>query len=185
VLYPWIDTENYVFSEDKEDFYLYVWRCIPYKKFDLIVEAFNENWKKVILVTNTKNKLLKNLQKKSKENIVWKTWIWEEEKKELFSKAKAFLFPPEEDFWIVPLEAMISWTPVIAFAKWGALETVVEGKTWVFFGEQNVESLNRAIKKFESLKFESKELRQDAEKFNKERFRKELLEFIEKKLKSE
>ncbi|MDR2640002.1 MAG: glycosyltransferase [Candidatus Peribacteria bacterium] len=97
-----------MFSEKKDDFYLYVGRCIPYKKFDLIVDAFNENKKKLVLVTNTNNALFKKLKKKSNENITWKLNISSKETKELFSIAKAFLFPPEEDFGLVPVEAMAS-----------------------------------------------------------------------------
>ncbi|MBT3728715.1 glycosyltransferase [bacterium] len=79
---------------------------MPYKKFDLIVEAFNKNGRKLILVTNTDNKLYRELREKSKDNIEWKFNISNEEKNELFSQAKAFLFPPEEDFGLVPIEAM-------------------------------------------------------------------------------
>lgn len=178
VIYPWIPLENYIFNEKKEDFYLYVGRCIPYKKFDLVVDAFNENWKNLVLVTNTNNRLFRKLKKKSKENITWKLNISEKETRELFSKTKAFLFPPEEDFWLVPVEAMASWTPVIAFGKWWALETVVEWKTWIFFGEQTVESLNNAIKKFEKMSFDAKDINKYAKNFSKEKFSKEILKFI-------
>jgi glycosyltransferase involved in cell wall biosynthesis len=102
----------------------------------------------------------------------------------LHSKAKAFLFPPEEDFWLVPIAAMATWTPVIAYKKWWALETVIEWKTWVFFDEQTVESLNEAILKFESRTFDYKEIRKHSEKFSKERFKAELLSFIEENRKN-
>lgn len=180
VIYPWIDVDKYIFNDKKEDFYLYIWRCIPYKKFDLLVDTFNQNWKKLILITNTKNKLQKKLQKKSKENIIWKLNIDYKEKKEFFSKAKAFLFPPEEDFWLVPIEAMASWTPVIAFGKWWALETIINGKTGIFFTKQSIKSLNEAIEKFEKLNFNTKNCRKQAEEFNKEKFKKRILEFINK-----
>ena len=175
VVYPWIDTEKFIFSSEKKDFYLYVWRCIPYKKFDLIVDAFNKNWKKIVIITNTDNKLFRNLKNISKENISWKLNISFEEIKKYYSEAKAFLFPPEEDFWLVPIEAMASWTPVIAFWKWWALETVVNSETWVFFSEQTVESLNEAIERFDKIKKHS-------EKFDKKYFKQNILEFIEKKI---
>jgi len=182
VIYPCIDTSKFKLNEKKEDFYLYVWRCIPYKKFDLIVDVFNKNWKKIILVTNTDNKLYRKLKKKSKDNIQWKLNLSREEVNKLFGKAKAFLFPPEEDFWLVPIEAMASWTPVIAYNKWGALETVVDWKTWIFFEEQTVSSLNKTINKFENMSFDSKEIREYAMKFDKKVFNKEILKFITKKL---
>lgn len=179
VIYPWIDISKFEFSEKKGDYYLYVWRCIPYKKFELLVDAFNENWKKIIFVTNTQNNLYKLLKYRSKENIEWKTNINNEQKIKLFSKAKAFLFPPEEDFWIVPIEAMACWTPVIAYKKWWSLETVINKKTWIFFNEQTVESLNKAIQEFETMNFDYKEIRQIAEKFDKKIFNEKILQFLE------
>jgi len=180
VIYPWIDTSKHELCEKKQNFYLYVWRCIPYKKFDLLVDAFNKNWKHLILVTNTDNKLYRNLVKKSNSNILWKLNISKDDTNDLFSKAKAFLFPPEEDFWLVPIEAMISWTPVIAYAKWWALETVIENKTWIFFKKQTVESLNTAIDEFETMDFNYQDIREYALKFDKKNFEKEILEFVEK-----
>ena len=182
VIYPSIDISQFDYNENKEDFYLYVWRCIPYKKFDLIVDTFNENWKKIILVTNTDNKLYRELKNKSKSNIDWKLNISREETKELFLKSKAFLFPPEEDFWLVPVEAMVCWTPVIAYNKWGALETVIDWKTWLFFDKQTTTSLNKIIEKFEKLNFNYNEIRKHAEKFDKKIFKEKLLDFINKKL---
>lgn len=180
VIYPCIDTSKFNLNEEKQDFYLYVWRCIPYKKFDLLVDTFNKNWKKLILVTNTDNKLYRDLKNKSNPNIEWKLNITKAETIDLFSKAKAFLFPPEEDFWLVPIEAMASWTPVIAYAKWWALETVVANKTWIFFEEQMVDSLNNAIERFEEMKFDYIEIRNHVLKFDKNIFKEELLWFIEK-----
>ena len=178
VIYPWIDINNFHIKEKKEDFYLYVWRTIPYKKFDLIVDAFNENGKKIIIVTNTKNKLQKKLESISKNNIEWKINISRKETIKLFQKAKAFLFPPEEDFWLVSLEAMACWTPVIAYIKWWALETILDLKTWVFFEEQTEESLNKAINKFENTKFDPQLIRKHSEKFDKKIFKQKLLEFF-------
>lgn len=185
VVYPWIDTEKFIFSSEKKDFYLYVWRCIPYKKFDLIVDAFNKNWKKIVIITNTDNKLFRKLKSISKENISWKLNISFEEIKKYYSEAKAFLFPPEEDFWLVPIEAMASWTPVIAFWKWWALETVVDSETWVFFSEQTVESLNKAIERFEKLSFDYDKIKKHSEKFDKKYFKQNILEFIEKNMKKD
>ena len=177
IIYPWIDTNNFYIWE-KKDYYFYAWRVIPYKKFDLIVDAFNLNWKKIIICTNTKNKLQKKLQKKSNKNI---TWIINPSKKDLakyYSEAKAFLFPPEEDFGLVPIEAMASWTPVIAYKKWWALETVIDWKTWIFFEKQTPKNLNLYIEKFEKLTFNSQEIKKYATFFDKEKFKTNLLKTI-------
>jgi len=182
VIYPPVKISEFNFVSKKQNYYLYVWRCIPYKKFDLIVDSFNKNWKEVILVTNTENKLYRELKSKSNKNIIWKLNISREETTKLYENAKAFLFPPEEDFWIVPLEAMACWTPVIAYWKWWALETVVEWKTWIFFKKQNINSLNNSIKKFESIIFSTQDIRKHAEKFNTTIFQKNILNFIESKI---
>lgn len=182
VIYPCLDIENIGFSEQKEDFYLYVWRCIPYKKFDLIVDSFNKNWKKIKIVTNTDNKLYRDLKSISKENIEWILTNDISYINKLHSKAKAFIFPPEEDFGLVPIAAQASGTPVIAYWKWWALETVVDNKTWVYFSEQSVGSLNSAIERFENIKFDYKYIREHSKKFDKKFFKKELLNFIEEKL---
>ncbi len=182
VIYPCVNVESFNFSSEKQDYYLYVWRCIPYKKFDLIVDAFNKNKKKIILVTNTDNKLYKELKNKSKSNIEWKLNISREETKDLYTNAKAFIFPPEEDFWLVPVEAMSCWTPVIAYKKWWALETVIPWTTWVFFEEQSIDSLNKTIEDFEGKVFDYKAIRKHAMNFDKKVFEKNLLSFIEKRL---
>lgn len=181
VIYPWIELKDFYISE-KKDFYLYVWRVIPYKKFDLIVEAFNKNKKPLVIITNTPNKLQKKLEKSSSKNITWKVNVSKEELNKYYSEAKAFLFPPEEDFWIAPIEAMASWTPVIAYNKWWAKETVIDWVNWIFFENQSVRSLNNAIEKFEKLSFNSDKIRETSLNFSKERFKENLLNFIQSKL---
>lgn len=182
-------------QERWDSFYLAVGRCIPYKKFDLLVEAFNGNGKKLICVTNTDNKLYKKLKKISGPNIEWKLGISRDETQALFASAKAFLFPPEEDFGLVPLEAMAHGTPVIAYGKGGALETVVPKETglrWdrsqatgLFFMEQTPESLNAAIEQFETMSFDSEAIKKHAKTFSKEVFQEKLVKFIQEKLISE
>jgi glycosyltransferase involved in cell wall biosynthesis len=157
---------------------------IPYKKFNLLVETFNINWLPLKIVANTKNKLSEHLKSISKENI---EWVYEADNAKiniLHSKAKAFIFPPEEDFWLVPIAAQASGTPVIAYGKWGALETVIDWKTWVFFDIQTSQSLQKAIDQFESMTFDAFTIRKHAEKFDKSVFKNELLWFIGEKLDS-
>ena len=117
VIYPGIDVSEFHPSSQKKDFYLAVSRCIPYKKLDLLVDTFNTNNKKLVIVTNTDNKLYKTLKSKSGSNISWNLNISRTETITLYSEARAFLFPAEEDFGITPLEACASHTPVIAFRK--------------------------------------------------------------------
>lgn len=182
VIYPCLDISKIPFSKEKENYYFYAGRVIPYKKFDLIVETFNANGIPLKIVANTKNKLSEELRKKSNSNI---EWIYETDNvkiNELHSKAKAFLFPPEEDFGLVPIAAQAAGTPVIAYGKWGALETVIQGKTGIFFDEQTPKSLQKAIDQFETLTFNAAVIREHAEQFDKKVFQEKLVEFIEKKL---
>ena len=163
----------------KSDYYIWVWRCIPYKKFDLLVDAFNKNGKKLILCTATDTPLFQELKERSKSNIEWKYRVSNEEKDSLMQGAKAFLFPPEEDFGLVPIEAMAMGTPVIAYGKWWALETIIDGKTGTFFSPQTPEALSEAIEKFENMSFDTETIKKHAEGFSKEVFQEKISEYIE------
>ncbi|MDQ1343776.1 MAG: hypothetical protein QG650_496 [Patescibacteria group bacterium] len=179
VITPGIDTEKFAVETEKDDYYLAVGRIIPYKRFDLLVDAFNQSGKRLIIATGTENGLFKELFKKSRPNIEWVIGATDEEKIRLYQKARAFVFPPEEDFGIVPLEAMACGTPVVAYGKGGALETVKDGLSGLFFAEQTVESLNAAIEDFESRRWSSYDIRRYASKFDKKIFQQKLLEHIE------
>jgi len=203
VIYPCLDIKNIPFSQDKDDYYFYAGRVIPYKKFDLLVETFNKNGLPLKIVANTKNKLSEDLKKISKSNI---EWIYETDNRvinEYHAKAKAFLFPPEEDFGLAPIAAQATGTPVIAYGKWWALETVIpahtsqdtslnsllrgemkprSSPTGVFFDKQSSESLQKAIDLFETMTFDAKAIRIHAEQFDKRIFKEKLVSFIEEKL---
>ena len=97
---------------------------------------------------------------------------------DLYSKTKALIFPQEEDFGIVPLEAMASGRPVIAFRSGGAVETVVDGKTGLFFDEQTVDSLVHAVENFDASKFDPTVCRQQAERFDVGVFKQRVLEML-------
>lgn len=181
VIYPAIDISEFPLRIKKDDYYLAVWRCIPYKKFDLLVDTFNANGKKLIIATNTNNTLYKNLKKISNDNIEWKLNLSRKEIIKLYSKAKCFVFPPEEDFWLVPVEAQACGTPVIAYGVWGALETVIDGVSGVFFDEQTPHSLNTAIERFESMEFHPDIIQRNVEKFDVTVFKNKLSEFIKEK----
>ncbi len=198
VIYPWVDTaflsswgtkdllkkawadssQSSEWQKETEEYYISIGRCIPYKKFSLLVDTFNKNGKKLILVTNTDNNLYKALKAKSKPNITWELNISQAEKNKILAGAKWFLFPPLEDFGLVPIEAMALGIPVIAYGKWWALETVIEWKTWVFFDEQNVASLNAWIEKFEWMDFDKSAIQDHAKTFDKKIFEQKIIDFV-------
>ncbi len=179
VITPGIDSEKFALETAKEDFYLAVGRIIPYKRFDLLVDAFNENGKPLKILTGTENALFKELFARSNPNIEWIVGASDEEKAGYFGKARAFVFPPEEDFGLVPIEAMMCGTPVIAYGKGGALETVRDGLSGVFFDEPTPESLNEAIGRFEATRFSAYDIRQYALKFDKRIFQEKFLKYVE------
>ena len=123
------------------------------------------------------------LKERAADNVKLMGFVSEGELKNYYVGAKAFLFPQKEDFGIVPVEAMACGKPVIAYGEGGALETIVDGKTGVLFEEQTVESLSKAVRKFEKMhddeKFDPKVIRAHAETFSKERFQDELKKYLE------
>ena len=181
VIYPPVDVDKFHLSSEKEDFYIVVSRLVPYKKVDIVVKAFSllPDRKLVVVGEGPEAKKVKKLAGKNVEFVGYQN---EENLKRLYAKAKALINPQIEDFGITPVEAMASGTPVIAYARGGALETVVEGKTGIFFNEQSPEALKEAIIKFEEIEhsFSPEEIRQHSLKFSAERFQREYREFVER-----
>lgn len=176
VIYPPVDVDAYQMCDKKEDFYLTASRMVPYKKIKLIVEAFNEMPDKKLVVIGdgpefTKTKAIAGA------NIELMGYQSFEVLKEKMQKAKAFVFAAEEDFGITPVEAQACGTPVIAYGKGGALETVrgldKENPTGLFFESQTVDSIVNAVKRFEQegYKITAENCRKNAEKFSVENFK--------------
>ena len=154
-----------------KDYFLVVSRLVPYKKVDLVVETFNRLGLPLVVVGTGKEE--KRLRKMAKGNIRVVGEVGEVRLGEMYKNAKAFIFPQEEDFGITAVEAQSYGVPVIAFKKGGALETVIHGKTGMFFEEQTIESLGKAIKGLRDLRFKKDDLRKNAQKFSKEKFQRE------------
>lgn len=180
VIYPPVDTELYTLEEEKKDYYVTASRMVPYKKIDLIIEAFNEMPNKKLIVFGD-GPDLKNIKKIAGNNIEFKGYATKEQLKAGFQQAKAFVHAADEDFGIVPIEAQACGTPVIAYGKGGLLETVIPNVTGVFFKEQTVESLKQAINEFDGIKFNYVTIRRHAEKFSTQEFTRKLKAFVEEK----
>lgn len=179
VIHPPVSVDDFKYSIDSEDFYLMISALVPYKRVDLAVDAFNESGKKLIIIGEGPEHSI--LEKKAKDNIKMLGRQSFEVIKDHYSRCKAFIFPGVEDFGITPLEAQASGKAVIAFKKGGVLETVIEGVTGVFFQEQNVECLNKAIEKFENeIIIEPEDCRKNAERFSPHIFRANILAFLKK-----
>ncbi|WP_239618817.1 glycosyltransferase family 4 protein [Cohnella mopanensis] len=185
VIYPPVDIDSFVFKPKKSDYYMTASRMVSYKKIDLIVEAFSELPDKKLIVIGDGPDFAK-IKAKAKSNVTLLGYQPAELLKKYMQEAKAFVFAAEEDFGIAPVEAQSCGTPVIAFGKGGALETVrgldKDKPTGVFFRQQTVPSLVEAIAEFESNEFRisyghcrDNALRFSAEVF-RERFRRHVLE---------
>ena len=181
VIHPMVKVKDFYISKEKKDYYLAVGRFTPYKKFDLIVDAFNELPYKIKIVGTGVQE--KELKAKAKANVEFLGFVDDKKLKDLYARAKGLVFPQVEDFGITPLEAMASGRPVVAFNRGGALETVVDGKTGIFFNEQNVAQLKGAIEKCEEASWDSKTIRDHAKKFDEKIFEEKLRVFIEKEYK--
>jgi glycosyltransferase involved in cell wall biosynthesis len=120
-------------------------------------------------------------QARAKTNIKFVGRVEDAELPQLYARAKALVFPAEEDFGIVPVEAMASGRPVIAYAKGGALETVVDGETGLFFKRQTVTDLIEAIERLEKMSFDAQAIRRHAQQFDQAVFKQKLKAYVDEK----
>jgi glycosyltransferase involved in cell wall biosynthesis len=178
VVHPPANTDFYKpVKKTAQDYYLAVSAFVPYKKIDLIIKAFNALDRKLLIVgSGPMESKYKALRKSSK--IMFLGSVSNEALRNLFSEAKALIFPTYEDFGIVPVEAQACGAPIIAFEKGGALESV---KTGLFFKEQSSESLQKAILSFESETYDREETVRRVQSFSDIEFRKKIAHIIEEK----
>jgi glycosyltransferase involved in cell wall biosynthesis len=190
VIYPPIDVDKFNLESNKDDFYFTVSRLESYKKVDLIVETFARLKKKLVVVGFGRE--LEKIKAKATPNIEILGCQPHEVVQDLMQRARAFIFAANEDFGIVNLEAQASGTPVIAFGRGGALETVhgvfpgtkpESGTTGIFFREQTSASLLEALHWFEMHRddIDPGDCRGNAERFSRPRFEREFKHFVETK----
>ncbi|AEX53464.1 glycosyltransferase [Rahnella aquatilis CIP 78.65 = ATCC 33071] len=186
VIYPPVDVERFTLQENKEDFYFTASRMVPYKRIDLIVEAFSQMPDKKLVVIGDGSEMTK-IKSRAGSNIEILGYQPDEVMQDYMRRTRAFVFAAEEDFGITPVEAQASGTPVIAFGKGGVLETIrpygESNATGVFFAEQTAESLIQAVHHFDKIKDSilPRDCRENALKFSAQRFHDELDEYIKTK----
>lgn len=185
IIYPPVDiySEEPAKKEELGDYFLIVSRLRPYKKVDLAIQTFNElnkefgdKYKLKIIGTGEYEYELKKMT--MGENIEFLGFKNDKDRNHYVSRCLAFINPQEEDFGITPVEAMMTGRPVIAFKKGGAMETVVDNKTGLFFENQTVHDLKNAILKFNSDSFNPKEIQEHAKNFSKEEFKNKILQIV-------
>lgn len=185
VVYPPVDTEKFSVCSVKEDFYLAASRMVPYKKIDVLAEAFQKMPDKRLVIIGDGPEMEK-VRAKAGKNVEILGYQPDDVLRDYLQRAKAFLFAAQEDFGILPVEAQAAGTPVIAYGKGGILETVrplgEECPTGVFFAQQDAAVVCKAIDLFEEnqTKFSAENCRKQAEKFTRRVFQKEFSKLAEK-----
>lgn len=181
VIYPPVAVDRFRSDRVREDFYLTVSRCVPYKRVDLTVAAFNELKKPLVIIGDGPG--LADLKRMAQPNITFLQNPTDAVVADYMERCRAFVFPAEEDFGITVVEAQAAGAPVIALGRGGSAETVVPGKTGVLFGQQTVRDLTEAIRYFEQYAgtFSADMIRDHAETFSETRFCREFNDFVQEK----
>lgn len=186
VINPPVDVDGFEFFPEKDDYFLLLGQLTGYKRPELAVEAFEAMPERRLVVIGD-GEMLAELRRRNLPNVNFIGRQPFEEVKRYLQRARALVFPGLEDFGIVPVEALACGTPVIAFGRGGALESVIDGQTGLCFTEQTVESLSSALERFEAWEpsMDRRSLRVAAERFSETRFRQEMTEFIDQALAEE
>ena len=177
VIHPPVSIDNFSVETKKDNYYLTASRFVPYKKISLVVEAFAQMPERRLRVIGD-GPDWKKIASKATSNVELLGHTTNEELRDQMQRARAFVFAAQEDFGVLPVEAQACGTPVIAYGKGGATETVIDGTTGILFEWQTVGSLCEAVQEFEKRSFDPHRLRANAERFSVERFRSEFGEFV-------
>ncbi|MBI4165180.1 MAG: glycosyltransferase [Acidobacteria bacterium] len=183
VIYPPVRTEQFIpdpLGRKRENFFLVVSQLVPYKRIDLVVTAFNRCGRRLVIIGEGPER--KKLEGLAGPNIRLLGFQSEGTVIEAMQQCEAFVFAGEEDFGIVMAEAQACGTPVIALAKGGAREIVVNGTTGTLFERESEESLLEALDRFQRVRFHSSAIRASALKFGRQRFLQEFSQFVEERV---
>lgn len=176
VIYPPVDTARFHPASAPDDYYLTVGRLIPYKRVDLAVRACSQLGRPLVVGGDGRDRA--RLQALAGPSVRFVGRVPQADLPDLMARARAFIFPGLEDFGIAPVQAMAAGRPVIAYAGGGALDYVIDGLTGMLFREQTAEALADAIRRFESLTFDSGAIRKHAESFDRSVFERRLKEYV-------
>ncbi|HSM70978.1 MAG TPA: glycosyltransferase [Anaerolineales bacterium] len=178
VIYPPVDVERFNPPTERESFYITVTRLVPHKRVDILVDAFARLKFPLVIIGDGPE--LQRLKGQATPNIQFLGYQSDEKVAEYLGRARGFVCATEEDFGIAIVEAQAAGCPVIAYGSGGALETVIEGVTGVYFSEQTADCLTEAILKFESMQsfFCTSDLVRNAKRFNKENFKQAFSNFV-------
>lgn len=179
IIFPPVDTERFRPASRVDDYYLIVGRLVPYRRLDLLIEAFNHLDRPLFIAGRGRDR--ERLEALAGPNVTFLGYVPDEELPELMARCRAFIFPGEEDFGIAPVQAMAAGRPVIAYAAGGALDTVIPG-TGALFARQSVAAIIDAVETFDPDSVDTGFLTAHARKFDTSVFKQRLSDFIEQKL---
>jgi glycosyltransferase involved in cell wall biosynthesis len=177
LVYPPVDVDQFSISGTPGDYYLYAGRLVSHKRADLAIQVCNQLKRKLIIAGDGLERAA--LEKLAGKTVEFAGWVSDERLRKLYANCRALLFPNDEDFGLVPVEVQACGRPVIAYRSGGALETVLENQTGVFFGQQNVESLCRAVLDFEKMEFSPALIRKNALRFDQSVFAGRMRAYVE------
>ncbi|MHB8839336.1 MAG: glycosyltransferase [Gemmatimonadaceae bacterium] len=184
IIHPPVDVEYFTPEGRPGDFYLTASRMVPYKKISMIAEAFARHLPKRRLVVIGDGPEMPRVRQVAAANVEVLGAQPRDVLRDYLRRARAFVFAADEDFGILPVEAQACGTPVIAYGVGGARETVVDGVTGVFFGEQTAQALVESVRRFEAIALDPAACRANAERFAVERFRREFRSWVAKEISS-
>ncbi len=183
VINPPVDVKRFPVIGGRDDYFLVASRLVSYKRVELAIEAFNRLGLPLKVAGDGPER--GRLEAMAGPNIEFAGYASETELPRLMGRSQALVFPGEEDFGMVPVEAMAAGRPVIGLGRGGLLESVIDGETGIFFHEPSAASLMEAVRRFESIKFDPVKISKHAARFSKERFKEEIAAFIDGKLSDE
>jgi glycosyltransferase involved in cell wall biosynthesis len=179
IIYPPVDTNRFTPAHKVDDYYLFVGRLVPYRRLDLLIEAFNKLQRPLLIAGRGRDS--DRLQALAQPNITFLGYVPDAELPGLMARCRAFMWPGEEDFGIAPIQAMAAGRPVIAYAAGGVLDTVIPG-TGVLFAEQSVRAIIEAVESFDTQTVSPAFIRRHAEQFDTAVFKAKLQAFVAEKV---
>jgi len=180
VIHPPVNVSQFYLSQERKGYFLMVGRLLAYKRHDIAIKAFNQLGLKLKIIGRGPE--LKKLKKIARSNIEFLGRVDDVKLADYYAKCQAIIFPQEEDFGIVAMEALAAGRPVIAFCGGDIPEHLEEGKTGLFFENQSSRDIVETVKKFQNLNFDSVYIRQQAEKFDREIFKAKILRYVTEEL---
>lgn len=176
VVYPPVDVERFQVGEGSENFFLIVTRLVAYKRIDLAVKAFTRTGQNLVIIGDGPDRA--RLESTAGPTVQFLGRAPDKTVTEKMATCRGYIFPGSEDFGITPVEAQACGKPIIAYRDGGALETVIENETGVFFDEPNEDSLAGALKEFEKIDWDKSVIRRNAERFSTAAFLKHTYEIL-------